>query len=59
MAKSTKSMLAMLMGIIILVADIYWIYTSGGYALWIALGVVIFIATLVWLYLDWDWIKKY
>jgi hypothetical protein len=51
-------MLAMLMGIIILLADAYWIYTSGAYALWIELGIVIFVATLVWLYLDWDMSRK-
>jgi hypothetical protein len=59
MSKSAEPMLAIVMGIIILIADIYWIYTSGGYTLWIALGVIIFIATLVWLYLDWDMSRKH
>ena len=65
MAKNAKSMLALLMGIIILVADLYWIYTSyagwGAYydTLWTVLGIVILIADLIWLYIDWSFSKKY
>lgn len=44
--------LALLMGIVIAVADIYWIYTSYKYFVWLALGVIILAADLIWLYLD-------
>ncbi len=65
MARNVKSMLALLMGIVILIADLYWMYTSyagwGAYydALWTALGIVILVADLIWLYIDWSFSKKY
>ena len=59
MAKSAKSMLALLMGVIIIIADLYWTYTSYYDLTWLALGVIIFIATIIWLVLDWDWMSKY
>jgi hypothetical protein len=59
MAKSAKSMLALLMGVIIIIADLYWTYTSYYDLTWLVLGVIIFIATIIWLVLDWDWMSKY
>ena len=54
MKGTSKSQLAMLMGVIIGIADLYWIYTSYYDALWLVLGVVIFVADVVWLYLDYE-----
>jgi hypothetical protein len=51
-------MIALLMGAIILVADIYWTYTSYYYAVWLAVGAVIFAADLIWLYIDWSLMKR-
>ena len=50
----TKSTLAMAMGIIIIIADLYWIYTSYQDPTWLALGIIILIASLVWIGLDWS-----
>ncbi|MDE1861188.1 MAG: hypothetical protein KGH72_05755 [Candidatus Micrarchaeota archaeon] len=53
MTGEQKHQLAILMGIVIAIADIYWTYTSYTDAIWLALGVIIFIADVIWLYLDW------
>ncbi len=50
--KGAESTVAMLMGIVILLADLYWIATSYFSALWVALGVIIMVADLVWLAID-------
>lgn len=47
-----KMGLAVAMGAIIGLADIYWAYTSYFSTLWLALAVVIFAADLVWLWVD-------
>ncbi len=47
-----KSNIAILMGIMIGLADIYWTYTSYQVPLWLWLGVIIFIADLIWLWID-------
>lgn len=52
MAAPIKLKIAVLMGIIIALVDIYWTYTSYFDTTWLALGVVIFIADIVWLWLD-------
>jgi hypothetical protein len=57
MEGNAKSWLALLMGVVILVADLYWVYTSAFDALWVALGVIILIADLVWIYLDYSLMK--
>lgn len=57
MKANAKSWAAILMGIIILVADLYWTYTSAYDAVWLSLGIVIFIADVIWLYLDYSLMK--
>ncbi|MCW6160142.1 MAG: hypothetical protein LVQ95_03595 [Candidatus Micrarchaeales archaeon] len=52
MAVPMKLKIAVLMGIIIALADIYWTYTSYFDTTWLALGVIIFIADIVWLWID-------
>ncbi|MEM3215407.1 MAG: hypothetical protein QW091_02620 [Candidatus Micrarchaeaceae archaeon] len=52
MVLGIKPKISILMGIIIGLADIYWIYTSYFSALWVGLGAVIFIADLIWLWVD-------
>ena len=49
-----KSQIAILMGIIIAVADLYWTYTSYTDVVWLGLGVVIFVADVVWLAIDFN-----
>lgn len=58
MKSNLKSMLALLMGVIILVADLYWTYTSYYDFSWLALGVIILVADLIWMYLDWSLMKR-
>jgi hypothetical protein len=47
-----KGNIAILMGVIIGLVDIYWTYTSYQDPLWLYLGVIIFIADLIWLWID-------
>lgn len=53
-----KGWLAILMGVVIAVADVYWTYTSSYDATWVALGVIIFVADVVWLGIDMSFMRK-
>jgi hypothetical protein len=53
-----KGNIAILMGIVIGLADIYWTYTSYQDPLWLYLGIIIFIADLIWLWIDISFKKK-
>ena len=44
--------LGVALGVIILLADIYWIATSYSVALWLVLGIIILVADLVWIAID-------
>ena len=55
---NTKGYIAVLLGIIIGLADIYWTYTSYQVPLWLWLGVIIFIADIIWLWIDISFMKK-
>ncbi|MDE1851385.1 MAG: hypothetical protein KGH69_01695 [Candidatus Micrarchaeota archaeon] len=44
--------IAILMGIVIAVADLYWTYTSYFDITWLLLGIIIFVADAIWLYLE-------
>lgn len=57
MKANIRSWLAILMGIIILVADLYWTYTSSFDTLWLALGIVIAVADIVWIVIDYSLMK--
>jgi len=60
----TKSYLAILMGVIIILADIYWLVIPvGGFVSynafpWLMAGIVIFVASVIWIYLDYDLMTK-
>jgi hypothetical protein len=58
MKGNIKSWIAIFMGIVILIADLYWTYTSYYDALWLALGLVIFVADVIWIYIDYSFMKK-
>jgi uncharacterized membrane protein YcjF (UPF0283 family) len=47
-----KSKLAILMGIVIIIADLYWTYTSYQTPIWLYLGVIIFVASIIWIAID-------
>jgi len=55
-----KSYLAILMGIIIILADVYWLVVGDSYKYvpWLIAGIVIFVASVIWIYLDYDLMKK-
>jgi len=57
MKGSAKSWLAILMGVIVLVADLCWTYTSYYDATWLVLGAIIFIADIIWIGLDYSLMK--
>ncbi len=52
MEPTSKSTLSIVMGVIIIVADLYWTYTSYPDLTWVALGVIILLASVVWIWLD-------
>lgn len=54
MKSVTKSYLAMLMGVIIAIADVIWISQNTFDAFWVELGIIIFVADVIWIYLDYD-----
>jgi len=48
------------MGIIIILADIYWLIVGDSYLYlpWLVAGIVIFVASAIWIYIDYDLMKK-
>jgi len=60
MDSKSKSYLAIAMGIVILLADIYWLLVGSSYtyAPWLAAGIIIFVADLIWLWIDYGLMKK-
>jgi uncharacterized membrane protein YgaE (UPF0421/DUF939 family) len=59
MSKS-KSYLAIGMGIVIILADIFWLLVGDSYtyAPWLIAGIIIFVASVIWIYIDYDLMKK-
>ena len=57
---NTKSIVAIAMGIIIILADIYWLIVGNSYQYlpWLVAGIVIFVASIIWIYIDYDLMKK-
>jgi hypothetical protein len=55
-----KSSIGLLMGVVILVSDIAWLYVGGSYTYtpWLVLGIVIFIASLIWLAVDFSLMRE-
>jgi hypothetical protein len=60
MNTKTESYVAILMGIIIILADVYWLLVGNSYTYgpWLAAGLVIFAASLIWIFVDYDLMKK-
>ena len=58
MKSSMRSWLAIIMGVIIAIADIVWIYQSWPVPVWIAEGVIILVADIVWIFLDYSLMKN-
>ena len=56
----SKSWLAIAMGIVIILADVYWLVVGSSYTYppWLAAGIIIFVASLVWIWVDYDLMKK-
>jgi hypothetical protein len=48
----TKSYIAILMGVIIAIADIIWTYQSYYDITWLVLGIIILVADVIWIYID-------
>jgi hypothetical protein len=49
-----KSVIAIAMGVVIILADIAWLIIDGSYTYtpWLVLGIVILLASLIWLAMD-------
>ncbi len=54
MGNMTKSYIAILMGIIIAIADVLWTYQSYYDITWLVLGIIIFVADIIWIYIDYS-----
>jgi hypothetical protein len=54
----TESYLAILMGIIIVILDVWWTWASYPYQPWVTVGIMIFVASVIWIYFDYDLMKK-
>jgi len=55
-----KSSIGLLMGVVILVSDIAWLYVGASYTYtpWLVLGIVIFVASLIWLAVDFSLMRE-
>lgn len=60
MSTKVKSYLSILMGIVIILADIYWLLVGASYTYlpWLAAGIVILIASIIWIILDISLMEK-
>lgn len=60
MNTKAKSYLAIVMGVVIIIADIYWLLVGNSYTYtpWLVSGIIIFVASLVWIFIDYDLMKK-
>ncbi len=58
MSNSAKPWLAILMGIIIAVVDILWIYQSSFDKVWLTEGIIILVADIIWIYLDYSLMRS-
>jgi len=55
-----KSYLAIGMGIVIILADIFWLLVGDSYtyAPWLIAGIIIFVASVIWIYIDYDLMRN-
>jgi hypothetical protein len=60
MDAKAESYAAIVLGVIIILADIYWLLVGASYSYppWLAAGIVIFIASLAWIGIDYHLMKK-
>ncbi len=58
MTTNAMSYLAILMGIIIITADLWWTWTSYTYLSWLAAGVIIGVASVISIGLDYNLMKS-
>jgi len=59
MKAKTKSYLAIIMGIIIFIANTYWLLIGKSYQYfpWLISAIIIYLADIIWIYLDYDLMK--
>jgi hypothetical protein len=58
MDSKSKSYLAIVLGIIIILADLYWLADSYTVVHWLVAGIIIFVASVVWIWVDYDLMKS-
>jgi len=60
MSAKIKSYTAILMGVVIILADVYWLLIGNSYTYvpWLAAGIIIFVASIIWIILDYDLMKN-
>ena len=56
MKAKTKSYLAILMGVVIFIANTYWLLIGNSYQYmpWLASAIIIYIADIYWIILDYQ-----
>jgi hypothetical protein len=60
MGSKAESYLAIVMGIIIILADIYWLLFDNSYTVpqWLVSAIIILVASLVWIGIDFHLMRK-
>ena len=60
MSSKAESYLAIVLGIVIIIADIYWLVVGDSYTYppWLISGIIIFVASVVWIIIDYRLMKK-
>ena len=60
MDTKAKSYFAIVMGIVIIIADIYWLLIDNSYTdpPWLVSGIIILVASVAWIVIDYDLMKK-
>jgi len=60
MDSKTESWLAIAMGVVIFVANTFWLLYDQSYTVpgWLVAAIIIYIADLVWIWADFDLMRK-
>ena len=60
MSTRIKSYTAILMGAVIILADVYWLLIGNSYTYvpWLAAAIIIFVASIIWIIIEYDLMKN-
>ncbi len=60
MDSKSESLLAIAMGVVILIANTFWLLVGQSYTYgpWLASAIIIYVADIVWIWADYDLMRK-